>query len=488
MTAREKNAQALKALFSSDALINRLLDTRIAIVTPNDHLPSSSKLLGSVLADTLARIWPNIDFFGAGAAEQHQQACLAATSGGSPLNGLHVRWCPPYTCVIEIGCNAPSKEQDNIRVAANGWVSHFGQDSIGGDDPNPVGPAFAAAMAAAQVFETIFSNELADSNPTKIRSMTFDLKRIFEASALCATPLELGSTTIFGTGAVTHSLVWLLEQWPQPITGHLNLVDQDRYGQSNGQRYAFMTENNVGNSKVDTLKARLIAAHPDLNAQAFAKDLNNYCQERGYVEPIGRVIAGLDSAESRRHAAFKLPKSAINMWTAGVRIGAGRYVADGVGACLGCEYLENESVLDEVAVLAEQTSIQPARVRNLLDSSRGLSFDEAQQLALRLNVSAESLVGEPLRSVLPRLCATGQVQLPNSHETVDVPFAFASLLAGIAGFIMLLKDLQNHAASSEGWTQHIFKLPTSHMHELRYRKERCPCCSEFYASPAGLFV
>jgi hypothetical protein len=485
MSAKEKNAQALKALFRSDALVNRLLDTRIAMVTPDDHVPASSQLLATALADTLARIWPNIDFYGASATENHQKALQAATSGGSPQEGLRIQWQPPYNCVVAIGCNAPSAEHDQIRVAANGWITHFGQDSKGSEDPNPVGPAFAAALAAAQVFETIFRNELADSNPVEIRSMIFDLNEICGAEALRLEPLDLGNTTVFGTGAVTHGLVWLLENWPRAIVGNLNLVDQDRYGQSNGQRYAFMTEADVGKLKVDAIKARLTAAHPSLSAQAYGKDLNNYCHERGYVAPLGRVIAGLDSAESRRHAALKLPESSINMWTAGVRIGAGRYITDGNGACMGCEYLEDISnVQDEVAMLAQQTGIQPVRVRDLLDSSRGFLLDEAQQFALRLNVSPESLVGEPLRSVLPRLCATGNVQLPNSHETIDVPFAFASLLAGVAGFMMLLKDLQTDKRPSEGWTQHIFKRPSMHMHELRHRKEYCSCCAELYASLA----
>jgi hypothetical protein len=487
MSAKEKNAQALKALFKSETLANRLLSTRIAVVTHQDRAPASAVLLASVLVDTLARIWPNIDFYGADSTKHQEEALQAAASGGSPLDGLHMQWNPPYDCVIAIGCDAPSVGAEHIRVAAKGWTAYFGSDSVCNEDRNPVGPAFAAALAAAQVFQVVFSNELADSNPTEIRKMTFDVKEICGLESLDVKPLDLGSTTVFGTGAVTHGLAWLLEHWPQSVSGTLNLVDQDRYGQSNGQRYAFMSPADVGQLKSDSIKSRLSAAHQSLNVSGYAKDLNSYCGERGYEKRLGRIIAGLDSAESRRHAALKLPENSINMWTAGVRIGAGRYIADGNGACLGCEYLEDMSVQDEVAVLAQQTGIQPVRIRDLLDTSRGLLLDEARQLSARMNVQAESLVGEPLRSVLPRLCATGHVQLPNSHETVDVPFAFASLLAGVAGFMMLLKDVLHPRDSSEGWTQHIFKLPTKHMREHRYRKVHCACCSELSAFPKLFF-
>ncbi len=71
---------------------------------------------------------------------------------------------------------------------------------------------------------------------------------------------------------------------------------------------------------------------------------------------------------------------------------------------------------------------------------------------------------------MPALCATGKLQLPNNPEAVDVPFAFASLFAGIAGFMMLLKDLAAEEAPSEAWTQHNFKSPTPLL--LRQRLNR----------------
>ncbi len=91
-------------------------------------------------------------------------------------------------------------------------------------------------------------------------------------------------------------------------------------------------------------------------------------------------------------------------------------------------------------------------------------------------VPLDQFVGQPLRSVLPALCATGRLQLPNNSEAVDVPFAFASLFAGIAGFVMLLKDCLEDSRASHGWTQHIFKRPTPDMHSPQHANAQCVCC------------
>jgi len=207
-------------------------------------------------------------------------------------------------------------------------------------------------------------------------------------------------------------------------------------------------------------------------------DLNSYCAERGYDSPLQRAIAGLDSAEARRHVALKLPWHTVNMWTEGVRIGAGRYLPGDGHACLACGYLENaDTPVDEVGEIYLQTGIRPDLIRSLLDSGQGLTLQEATMIAGHRGVAPDQFVGQPLRSVLPALCATGRLQMPNDSEAVDVPFAFASLFAGIAGFVMLLKDCSNNLNGSYGWTQHIFKKPSSHMYSSLYTKSNCVCCS-----------
>lgn len=475
--AAEKNAQALKTLLGDAALAARLGSTRIAVITPGEYLPISGRLLAEVTADLLGRLWPNIDFTGLDAKWQLGVATSAAESGGAPVGGFLNQWNPPYDCVISIGAPAPSNIGPTIQIAANDWQVQLGPDGVCGDSDNPVGPAFAAALATAQLFHTIFSPELSGMNSTLLDSCNINILKLFNASNVTVATLNLNETYIFGVGAVTHGLAWLLERWPKPVTGQLSLIDRDNYGSSNGQRYAFMRATNQAQSKVAAVKQRLSAAHPALTVHHHQTDLNSFCAERGYDHALYRAITGLDSAESRRHAALKIPERTINMWTDGMRIGAGRYRPGNGGACLACGYLEKvESPLDEVAVFSQQTGMQPDIIRSLLDSGRGLTDQEALPLAARYGLQVEKIIGEPLRSVLPMLCATGQIRLPNQAEVTDVPLAFASFFAGISGFMMLLKDLFNVDMNSYEWTQHVFKLPTQLMYSIRHSNDACICC------------
>lgn len=478
-TALDKNMQALQVLFGDAALASRLRTTRIAVVSSAETLEPSGMLLATMLADVLARLWPTIDFSGLGAEKNLITALSAATSGGCVGDGLTVQWAPPYDIVISIGCEAPSVAKHILRVGADGWNAQLGPLANCGGSDNPVGPAFASAMAAAQVFYRVFEAELNGRGAVLIDDCSVNVRELFDAPDLEVSEFDLEETHVFGVGAVTHGLVQLIEYWPRMVTGMLHLVDQDRYGSTNGQRYAFMRPQNAGQQKVVEVGVRLKAAHPGLLVIPHVKDLNTYCAERGYDKPLLRVIAGLDSAEARRHVALKLPEHAVNMWTEGVRIGAGRYIPGFQSACLACDYLEkSDTLLDEVAQLHHQTGLRPDVIRSLLDTSRGLEPHEAMTVASRWGIAPEQFCGQPLRSVMPAICATGRLQLPNNPDAVDVPFSFASLFAGIAGFMMLLKDIKGGNASSQGWTQHVFKKPTAHMHRLLHARDECVCCTE----------
>ena len=59
---------------------------------------------------------------------------------------------------------------------------------------------------------------------------------------------------------------------------------------------------------------------------------------------------------------------------------------------------------------------------------------------------------------------------------LDVPFAFSSLLSGVAGFIMLLRDVQIGNDTSECWNQHVFKKPSPAMIKVEGRHIRCVRC------------
>lgn len=482
--ALTKNKEAFRSMFGSEALADRLLSTRLAIFTSPDGLTPAGQLLGQALADALARLWPNIDFHGAGAPDLVAVAARAAASGHHTAGNYQVRLQSTYDYVVAIGCEVPPGiEASGVRVGANGWGVTLGSIATCGDSDNPVGPAFAAALAASKTFRSVFRDAMEEGTSLDTdEPFTFDVRDICGSPGMDMEPLDLTGTVFFGVGAVGHGLLWLLEQWPQPVSGTIALVDPDSYGATNGQRYAAMTAANVGHSKVEQMQSRLLAKHPTLSIQPNKQDINAYCAQVGYEQPIIRAVAGLDSAEARRQVALKLPEHTINMWTEGARVGASRYIARPGSACLACNYLEDFTVpLDEVAQLHRYTSLRPDIVRDLLDTGRVMADDEARQMAAHTQVSFEKIAGHPLRSALPVICAIGRIQIEASKEIVDVPFAFASLFAGIAGFLMLLKDLKT-TADSEAWVQHVFKKPNAAMLSRVVPQRRCACCGELYRS------
>src|SRR5207253_974303 len=97
----------------------------------------------------------------------------------------------------------------------------------------------------------------------------------------------------------------------------------------------------------------------------------------------------------------------------------------------------------EFAVIASMTGIPAARVRELVDGDGILSPADAAPLASRLGYVPELVAGKPIRTMLQTLCATGRVAMQPGAKEVDVPFAFSSLLAGLLGFVELVRELQD---------------------------------------------
>lgn len=163
-TSADKNTDALEHLFKSRELASRLTKTRIAVFTSDESDSTSGLLLAEILGDVLGRLWPNIDVTGPFATLVISSAQRAAHSGGMDGNGIGNRWEPPYDVVVSLDCHPPKELKNVILVSGSGWTADFGLRSDLRDrtDKNPLGPAFAAAVAGAQVFRRVFLTELND--------------------------------------------------------------------------------------------------------------------------------------------------------------------------------------------------------------------------------------------------------------------------------------------------------------------------------------
>lgn len=476
-TAADKNRQAFTGLFGEPALASRVSAIRIGVISGSDATGHAGRLLAEALGDVLGRLWLHIDAAGPLSSVVLESAHAAATSGTLPCQ-LSEGWAPPYNVVIAVGKVEAVDAGPVVRVGADGWVVSAGSLARVGDSPVPVGPAAAAALAGAEAFKHVFSAALGEGMSTCLGDLewnTWSLGQSGEAPIL--QPVNLQHTHAFGVGAVTHGFLWSLQRWPASVEGKLLLIDHDIYDASNGQRYAGMRFSDVGHSKADVVAERLKAAHRRLEALPFLLNLNTYFDVHEPCPNVRLAIVGLDSPESRRHAALKLPQRAVNMWTERNYLGTARFGFAGGWPCLICAYPEllHES-RDEPAVVSSQLGLSPSRVRHLLDTGEGLTAQDATTVAQRAGLSPDTLAGRPLRTALHQVCATGRVVLPEVSRAVDVPFAFSSLLAGTIGFVTFLRELWITSDSPTRWVYNVFRRPNPGLLEGASKKLGCYLC------------
>jgi molybdopterin/thiamine biosynthesis adenylyltransferase len=488
ITAQQKNQSAIKHLIGNEALSNRLMDKRIAIISPPEsEKKRSACLIAEGLGDLIGRLWKKIDYSGPLSGILSEAIRSAAASGRQVVN-LKETWEPPYDYVIGISADIPSTSGPGLKIGASGWNMTIGSKAVIDENPNPVGPLAAACLAAAEAFKSIFNDALADRCkmlPSDYFWSSWYGEAGHQTTLSSNFDLNMDDVHIFGVGSVTHSLVWLLERWPGKVSGNLYLIDHDSYDESNGQRYIGMRNEDIGKPKTEVVEKCLARKHSSLVVKGNNLDMNRYFTETRSDYKVNLAVSGLDSIEGRRQLQLKLPKCIVDMWTSGESVGACRYKFQDNWPCVFCIHPDNlSSVTDEVAEIFRETGIAPARIRALLNSGQGLSENDANAVAPRYQIDKNSIIGKPLRTVRGQLCATGKLVLPNESIEADVPLAFAAGLAGIGGFIELARELWQIPMSPGHWVISTFMYPTEWNWTTRQKVANCYLCSD--SSLAGL--
>lgn len=477
--AQSKNEMAFASVVGDSKLIAKLQSARIGIWTGDGILPSGVLLI-EALGEVLGRLWPTMDVEGSYSELFISTADRAAESGKQAHN-YQKKWEPPYDFILSIGTDFPPGDGPGLRIGAAGWTAMAGPEAYVGEENNPVGPAAAAAIAAIEVFKSIFTVELGNKI-TPLPSVfiwnlwTYGNGDFSPGIAM----LNFDDIHIFGVGAVSHGMLWLLERWPSEVTGSIQLVDHDKYDHSNGQRYIGMVPEDDGMQKTDSVASRLKSRHKNLSIQSHHEDMNRFFQTKRQGCNIRLAVVGVDSAEHRRHLALKLPLRVVNMWTEGERVGAARFgLADG-WPCLFCVYPENTNAeLDETRQISGETGLQSAKVRELLFSGAGLNHDEVRRICENRQITfSQDMVGKPLRSIRGNLCATGHITVGEDKKEVDVPFVFSSLLSGIGGFVELLHEIWGYSSSPTHWQLRVFAYPAPGNQTTRKADKACYLCSD----------
>ena len=484
-SALEKNRQALEAVGGAGASPDTMRTARIGIWA-GDALPGSAGLIAEALGDLLGRFWHCIDAGGGGAADAAADAASLSAQACGTGSRIGRRWDPPYDFAVGIGAPPPpDSAKGAVAIGADGWKAGAGSRALLGSNANPSGPLAAAALASAEAFKSVFA--IGAERGALPLPASYEWDAWYGAAPAAAGPLrppapdlDLGEVHAFGIGAVAHALLWILERWPGRVTGTLHLVDPDAYDAGNPQRYMGAARGDIGRQKASAAAARLRGAHPGLDAVAHDTDMNDYFTTHNPGCLVRTALCGLDSGDARRQLGLKLPLTIVNMWTSEFHAGASTFsLADDAQPCILCAYPDPAgAAFDEAAAIHGELGLPPPRARELLDSGRSITESDARIISAATGARAGSIQLKPVRSIRTEMCATGRIAAPRgrSRGDVHVPLAFASAMAGAAGFTELVRAAGGAQCAPGQFQTSVLRYPTPNSWTRRGRSPECRYC------------
>jgi hypothetical protein len=353
------------------------------------------------------------------------------------------------TVAIVVGKAPLAGDMVKLFAGSDGWRALISKDGpVGsGSTTNPFGAGAAACFATANVFRSIFADQLARGElDHRIDLSMLDYGQTGEAGPALPDEIDLGDAYLVGLGAIGNGAMWALGRLPV-LKGTLHAVDHDIADFSNLQRYVMTLQNDVGQPK--SRLARNLLKRDGLRIIGHRLTWGDYVSTRK-KRSFERVAVALDNAPDRISLQASLPRWIVNAWTQELDLGISRHRFGDGKACLACLYMPSGVVKSEDEKIAEELRLPEAKqeVRELLQRNEGVSENFVQRVATAFAVPYPDLqpfVGESLRSFYQKaICGGLMVGLTGLGKpgTAVVPMAFQSALAGLG----LAADLVKHAA------------------------------------------
>jgi len=438
-----------RATENAPALLARLAEVTIGLgVGPG----RCSAAIGATVADQLVRVFPRLGALDKSGKEHLQRAIDWTGSAAVVEEG-------PHDLTVVVGDVAGQQTNPVIFAGADGWRAYQSITTAQPTRALGLGAPAAGYLAVLGVFERTFADWIEGDCelPGEIAWSLFDWSADGEDPGPPLNTIDLGPLVWDGTGAVAHCAFWALSCLEQ-VTGSLTLVDPDPHGHHSVERYAGARGRWQGTSKTDATRDRLAVVQPHLDVASEPVDLNRWYHTNQPDCDVPLLVTTPDSKEARRHAAVKLPKTAINGWAEGFEMGVETFTLAG-GRCLACAYPNDAEAISEVHAIHLETELDPWRVQDLLDTADPLRPDEAARIAARYGRSADELIGKPLRSVRQHLCAVGSLRPPDGQPAIEVPLGFVSAMAGVALLGEIVR-LRLGLSTGKRWQWDARRLPT----------------------------
>lgn len=118
---------------------------------------------------------------------------------------------------------------------------------------------------------------------------------------------------LFGVGGVGS---WCAEALIRSGIGHLTIVDNDVICVTNINRQLQATAQNVGQSKVEALRARLLEIHPDADVAALQKVYSQETREEFDLPSYDYVIDAIDSLSNKVDLIASAMETGVRLFSA----------------------------------------------------------------------------------------------------------------------------------------------------------------------------
>ena len=430
--------------FHQDAFVEKLNGIRVAISFGEEAAASrDGRELLDLTIRLAARLYPSITFITVHAADWLADELTTLARRINP--NVELSATGTYDVCLSVGADAPAVDSPTIYAGCDGWLARVGTASPyrTGDTGNPYGAGFAACLAAANLFRSLFLPEGTTSLDVDI-SFPPDADSFPSLTASILTdPLVL-----VGVGAIGNSAAWALAR--TPITGQVYLVDPQVLELSNLQRYVLCERGDEGLVKVEVVVGKFTGA---LQALPHHGTWASFLETKGYRRD--RVLVALDSAHDRRAVQASLPRWIANAWTQVGDLGVSTHSFLGQDACLSCLYLPTQTSKNQDQIIAEGLKIPrfQDQVRVLLGSGQATGKELCDAIAAAWDINPEVLatyIDRPIRELwVEGICGGAVISLGEvgpAPPELQVPLAFQSALAGVALAAEATRDLLNAGA------------------------------------------
>jgi len=392
----------------------------------------------------LARLYPNLQIVNNGTQEGVSTLKALAISINPNIN---LEESAEPTICIAVGKTPVPFNITTFYVGSDNWNIYLStSNSLGsGNSNNPIAAGAAACFGAANIFRSIFKDQLPHGKTDSLISLSlFDFTFNPTETGPLIENVDLQNPVLVGAGAIGHGVMWSLVNC-SVIKGSITIIDKENVALSNLQRYVLTVQSSIGKSKV--------AIATELFDDKGLVIIPKICEWKEYSnDPAHRlsptIFICVDNKETRIEAQALLPQKIFNAWTQQEDLGISRHLNFRDKACLCCLYMPQGQQKSISQQIADVLNLPELVIRSYLANHKNIDGPLLANIKIVNQIKSDELdsfIGKPLDIFYSdAVCGGTWLKLTNStnkkSRNLQVPCAFESTLAGILLAGEMVKD------------------------------------------------